>query len=63
MKERTRRILAYLIERGKEPSTWRGLALLLTVAGAKLSPEHTELILLLGLGLAGLIGAALPDKK
>lgn len=63
MKERTRKILSYLIERGKEPSTWRGVALLLAVAGAQMKPEWAEAILFVGLSLSGLLGALLPDAK
>lgn len=58
----TQRLQAYVIERLKESSTWRGLVLIVTVAGAQISPELQNAIVLLGLGMAGLISAALPDK-
>lgn len=36
--------MKYIIERLKEPSTYRGLALMLAVAGVKVSPEQTDAI-------------------
>ena len=62
MKAKTRRILRFLLERAKESATWRGLTLIATAAGAKLSPEHSEAIVLGGLLLAGVLGAAFPDR-
>lgn len=53
----------YIIERAKEPTTWRGLVLILTAIGVQVSPEKQELIVTIGLGFAGLIGAAIPEKK
>lgn len=55
-------ILTFLVERGNEPSTWRGIANILTAAGVVLSPEHMELIVAGGLFVSGLIGAATKDK-
>ena len=52
----------YILERAKEPSTWRGLVLVLTAAGVPLAPGMSEAIISIGLALAGLIGAATPDK-
>lgn len=54
---------AYLIARLQEPSTWRGLVLIATAAGAALSPDQQEAIVAGGLLLAGVIGAAVPDAK
>lgn len=62
MKASTRRVLRFLLSRASESATWRGVALMATVAGAKISPEHTEAIVLLGLFVSGLLGAAFPDK-
>lgn len=53
----------YLLDRCREPSTWRGVVLVATALGASLSPEATEAIVTVGIGLAGVIGAAVPDKK
>jgi len=36
--------MKYIIERLKEPSTYRGLAVMLAVAGVKISPEQTDAI-------------------
>lgn len=53
---------AYILERMKEPSTWRGLTLLLTALGVPLAPGLSDAIIAAGLGIAGLIGAVMPDK-
>lgn len=44
-------ILTYL----KQESTWRGLVLMLAVAGIQLAPEQQTAIIQAGLGLAGLM--------
>lgn len=54
---------AYLIARLKEPTTWRGLVLLVTSLGLGLSPEQSEAIVSAGLAIAGLIGALAPDQS
>ncbi len=53
----------YLIDRLKEPSTWRGLVLIATACGAVLSPDQREAIVTGGLLVVGLIGAAISDTK
>ena len=53
---------SYLLERIKEPSTWRGLTLLLTALGVPLAPGVSDAIIAAGLGIAGLIGALAPDR-
>jgi len=52
----------YLIERLKEPSTWRGLTALLTAVGVALSPEQVNAIVSTGLALIGLLGVFTKDK-
>ena len=52
----------YIIARMKEPSTWRGLFLLLTAIGVPVAPEMANAIITIGLGIAGAIGVATPDK-
>ena len=52
----------YLIERAKEPSSWRGLLLILTAIGVPVAPEMANAIITAGLGIAGLIGVATSDK-
>ena len=53
---------AYVLERLKEPSTWRGLILLLTAVGVPVAPALADNIISVGLAVAGLIGAVTPDK-
>ena len=53
---------AYMIERLKEPSTWRGIVLLLTAIGVPVAPAMADAIVSVGLAIAGLIGVATPDK-
>lgn len=52
----------YLIDRAKEPSTWRGFVLILTAIGVPVAPAMAEAIVSVGLAVAGLIGVAAPDK-
>ena len=47
----------YLLDRAKEPSTWRGLVLIITSFGIALRPEQIEAI-----SFAGLLGAATKDQ-
>lgn len=52
----------YIIERLKEASTWRGIVLVLTSFGLQVSPEQSAAIISVGLGIAGAIGALMPNK-
>ena len=54
--------MQYIINRLKEASTWRGLAMLLTAFGLHMSPELQEAIIASGVATVGLIGAIFPDK-
>lgn len=56
-------VIAYIVARSQEPSTWRGAVLLLTALGVKLEPQQMEAIVIIGLGIAGLLGVAFPDRK
>ena len=56
-------VLSYLVARLREPSTWRGLVLIATAIGAHLTESQVDQVVQVGLFLAGLIGAALPDAK
>lgn len=47
--------MKYILDRLKEPSTWRGLFALLTALGLKLHPELQEAILTTGFALIGMI--------
>jgi len=53
----------FLIQRGKEASTWRGLVAIITAAGISLDPAQMEAIVAAGLAVIGVIGAFFPDKK
>ena len=46
----------YILERAKEPSTWRGFILFLAAVGVPIHPELQTAIVSAGLGIAGLIG-------
>ena len=46
----------YILDRAKEPSTWRGFVLFLTAVGVPVAPELQTAIVSAGLGIAGLIG-------
>lgn len=52
----------YLLERAKEPSTWRGLVYLLTALGVPLAPALAEHVIAVGLAAAGLIGVVSADE-
>jgi hypothetical protein len=46
----------YILDRAKEPSTWRGAILFLTAIGVPIAPAMAEHIVTVGLGVAGIIG-------
>lgn len=52
----------YVLERAKEASTWRGVILLLTAIGVPVAPAMADQIVSAGLAIAGIVGAAMPDK-
>lgn len=51
---------SYVLARMKEPSTWRGVILVLTSLGVPIAPGMADAIIAVGLALAGLIGAVTP---
>ena len=53
----------YVINRAKEASTWRGIIMLLTAVGLKITPEMADAIISVGIAVAGLVGMLLPDSK
>ena len=53
----------YLLARLKEPSTWRGIILIMTSAGVGIEPAMADAIIGAGIGLAGLVGVVTADKK
>jgi hypothetical protein len=48
----------YILERAKEPSTWRGAILFLTAMGVPIAPALAEHIVTVGLAVAGIVGMA-----
>lgn len=52
----------YILDRAKEPSTWRGFILVLTAIGVPIAPDMTDAIVSVGLALAGLLGVLTADK-
>jgi len=52
----------YILDRAKEPSTWRGFILLLTAVGVPIAPGMSEAIVSVGLAVAGLLGVVTSDK-
>ncbi len=54
--------MQYLIQRLKEPSSWRGIVMFLTSMGINISPEQTNAIVAAGIGLVGLIGFFSKEK-
>jgi len=55
--------MQYLIARFKEPSTYAGLAAILTAFGVGLAPEYWEAISSVGVGLAGLAAILLRERE
>lgn len=55
-------MIAYMLARLKEPSTWRGLVLVATAFGMYLDPLQSHAIVTLGLALAGSTAVITPDQ-
>ncbi|MBP6564057.1 MAG: hypothetical protein KA200_00430 [Burkholderiales bacterium] len=53
----------YILNRLREPSSWRGIFALGTALGVSLSPDQQNAIIALGLALIGAVGVFLPDAK
>ena len=53
----------YIKARLKEASTWRSLVYICTGLGVPIAPEMAEMIVSIGLIVAGTIGATTPDSK
>lgn len=53
--------MQYVIDRLKEASTWRGIVAFATALGVGLTPEQSNAIIAVGLGIIGVIGAFFPD--
>ena len=46
----------WLLERGSEASTWRGLTLLASAFGIVISPEMADSVVAVGMAISGFIG-------
>ncbi len=55
--------MTYLLARLKEPSTYAGLAAILTAFGVTLAPDLWEAIAATGAGLAGLAAVLLRERQ
>lgn len=55
-------LMHWLIERLREPSTWRGLVWVLAACGIVLKPEQVDAIIVAGMAIAGLIGVFATEK-
>jgi hypothetical protein len=63
LRRRLNALGTYLLTRAQEGSTWRGLALIAAVVGAKFDPSQTEAFVLAGLAVSGVVGALFPDRR
>ncbi len=54
--------MKYILDRLKEPSSWRGLVMITTAFGVSVSPELMDSIIAAGTGIAGVIGFVFKDK-
>jgi hypothetical protein len=54
-------VLKFIVSRLTEVSTWKGLFLIATAAGATLAPELQNAIITIGLAVVGALGVATPD--
>lgn len=55
------RIFGYTVLRLQEPSTWRGIVLMLTAMGTAIQPHYYQAIITGGMFLAGMVGVIFPD--
>ena len=53
----------WALDRLSEPSTWRGIVLVLTSCGVTIQPVLADAIISAGIGRVGLIGIVTADKK
>ena len=56
------KFLSYLSVELTQPSTWRGFVWVLISLGIAIEPEQQEMIIVIGMFLAGLIGIFLSDN-
>ena len=51
-----KKIVLFIIEQLKQPSTWRGIVMVATSVGLVVEPQLADKIIVAGTGVAGLIG-------
>jgi len=59
----TQALAAWIRARAKEPSTYRGIAGLLTVFGVVITPMHFEMIAMTGASIISLINVFKKDAR
>jgi hypothetical protein len=52
----------YILDRLREPSSWRGLVMIATSLGVALSPDQIAAIVAAGSAIVGLIGVFTADR-
>lgn len=52
----------YILNRLKEPSSWRGIIALITAMGVQLAPDQVDAIVSLGLAVIGVINVFVKEK-
>lgn len=57
------RFFEWTVDRAKEPSTWKGIALVLTSIGINISPDYWQSIVSFGIALAGLLDIITKENK
>ncbi len=50
------------IKRLKEPSTWAGIGVLLTLTGLNITPDQWSALVNVGIAVAGALAVFLPEK-
>jgi len=63
MDEKTEGAFEYLAQRLTEPSTWVSLGVMATGLGFGIAPDHWQSIAMVGMGLGGLAGTLLRERK
>jgi hypothetical protein len=56
-------MLQFILDRAKEPSTYAGLATLLTAAGIHYTSDVFNAAVALAVAVAGLVAVLLPERK
>lgn len=61
--ERYSEAMRYILDRLKEPSTWRGLISLVAIFGIKIAPEQAETIMTAGVSIYSAINILRKEQK